>query len=351
MRALAKRCLETYEATVGKPFPQDPRAQLLAAVGAVFDSWRSRKAAAYRALNAIDDSLGTAATVQQMVYGNTGARSGAGVGFTRNPATGEPARYVDFLFNAQGEDVVSGRRSGDGDRVLGDVLPDVQRELDAAAALLERDLGDMQEFEFTVQDGRLFLLQTRNGKRTPLAAARIAVDMVNEGLLTREAALDRLHGVDLGRVARDRRISDADEVLAHGIPAGPGIASGPIALDPQAALRYARSGTPPILVRETPSTEDIQGLASAAGLLTLDGARTAHAAVVARQLGKACVLSCRELAIDAPSARCTIGGTPFAQGDTITVDGDRGEVLRGTTKVVVEPARELLDAIDAWRHP
>ena len=173
MRSLTERYLDAYEGLVGKPFPQDPRRQLIAATAAVFDSWRAPKAAAYRALNGIDDAMGTAATVQQMVYGNAGAHSGSGVGFTRDPATGERVRYVDFLFNAQGEDVVSGRRAGDGALALGDVLPAVQREIDAASDLLEREFGDMQEFEFTVQEGRLFMLQTRNGKRTPLRGLQV----------------------------------------------------------------------------------------------------------------------------------------------------------------------------------
>ncbi len=350
MRSLTERYLDAYEGLVGKPFPQDPRRQLIAATAAVFDSWRAPKAAAYRALNGIDDAMGTAATVQQMVYGNAGAHSGSGVGFTRDPATGERVRYVDFLFNAQGEDVVSGRRAGDGALALGDVLPAVQREIDAASDLLEREFGDMQEFEFTVQEGRLFMLQTRNGKRTPLAAARIGVDMVAEGILTPAAALERVKSLDLARVSRMRRISDGGGVIARGLPAGTGIASGPIALDPSTALELARRGTPPILVRETPATEDIEGLTSSAGLLTVSGARTAHAVVVARQLGKVCVLSCRELAIDAPGARCTIGAEILGAGDVITLDGDRGEVLRGTAKVVVEPAVDLLEAIEGWKR-
>ena len=349
LRALVARMLDRFESIAGRPFPQDPRAQLLAAVRAVFDSWRAPKAAAYRALNGLDDGMGTAATIQQMVYGNAGARSGSGVGFTRNPGTGERALYLDFLFNAQGEDVVSGRRSGDGDRTLAEALPEAQRAIEEAAALLEREFGDMQEFEFTVQDERLFLLQARTGKRTPLAAARIAVEMVGEGMLSRDAALERLRDVDLSRVARTRRISNGARVIGHGVAASPGIASGPIALDPPAAMGFARSGKPAILVRATPATEDIEGIASAAGLLTANGARTAHAAVVARQLGKACVIACADLAIDPRHAHCTIAGESFAQGEVITVDGDRGEVLRGAIRVVTEPARELLDTIESWR--
>jgi len=348
MRSLAGSYLETYESVVGKPFPQDPRRQLLAAAAAVFDSWRSPKAVAYRALNGIDDAMGTAATVQQMVYGNAGAHSGSGVGFTRDPVSGARTRYLDFLFNAQGEDVVSGRRAADAAVGLADLLPGVQREIDSAAELLEREFGDMQEFEFTVQEGRLFMLQTRAGKRTPLAAARIAVDMVAEGLLTPAAALERLKDVDLSRVVRVRRVSDAGGVIGHGIAASTGIASGPAALEPGAALELARRGTPPILVRESPATEDIEALASSAGLLTANGARTAHAAVVARQLGKVCVLSCRELAFDGASGRCTIGARPLVAGEVITLDGDRGEVLRGPANVVAEPARDLLDAIEGW---
>ncbi len=349
LRALTRRHLEIYEELVGKPFPQDPRRQLTAAAAAVFDSWHAPKAVAYRRLNGIDDALGTAAAVQQMVYGNAGAHSGSGVGFTRDPGSGEPVPYTDFLFNAQGEDVVSGRRAGDATIALADVLPAVQRELQGAADLLEREFGDMQEFEFTVQEGRLFMLQTRTGKRTPLAAARIGVDMVAEGILTPEAALDRIKAIDLARVTRARRLSDGGGVIARGVSAGAGIASGPIALDPRRAIELARRGTPAILVRETPATEDIEGLSCSAGLLTANGARTAHAAVVARQLGKACVLACKSLAIEGAAERCTIGGHALAAGDVITVDGDRGEVLRGTARVVVEPARELLDVIERWK--
>lgn len=348
LRELTARYLEIHEELVGKPFPQDPRRQLEAATTAVFDSWSSPRALAYRRLNGIDDALGTSATVQQMVYGNAGAHSGSGVGFSRDPACGDRVPYVDFLFNAQGEDVVSGERSGDAGVALGEALPGVQHEIATAAAMLEREFGDMQEFEFTVQAGRLFMLQTRTGKRSPLAAARIAVDMVAEGLITRETALERMKDLDLAQVARTRRVSEGGGVIGRGVSAGIGIASGPIALDAAHALAFAARGTPAILVRETPATEDIEGLASSAGLLTANGARTAHAVVVARQLGKACVLSCRDLAIDAGDKRCSIGAQSLEQGEVITVDGDRGEVLRGTAKIVVEPAQDLLGTIAAW---
>lgn len=348
--ALAKRFLAIFEEQTGERFPEDPRAQLDAAVASVFRSWRSGRARAYRRLHRLDEQPGTAVTVQRMVFGNAGGTSGAGVAFTRDPSTGENRLYVDFLFNSQGEDIVSGRHvAGDAER-LAQVLPVVWRQLGAARHSLEREFGDAQEFEFTVQDGRLYLLQTRTGKRTPWAALRIAVEQVQEGLLEPRAALECLGGLDLASISRTRRAgSRGHGFLATAISASAGIASGPIALDTAVARRFAAEGRSAILVREDTSTEDIDGIAVAAGLLSARGSRTAHAAVVARQQGKILLVGCAELDIDAAARTVRIGARRFAEGETITLDANEGRVLEGEARIVVERPEAWLAEVARWR--
>ena len=348
LRGLAMAMLERFRALAGHPFPAEPRAQLLAAVLAVFRSWDAPKAATYRRLRGLGDAAGTAVTVQAMVFGNAGGASGAGVGFTRDPATGERGLYVDFVFNGQGEDVVAGRRATDGAARLARMLPGVQAQLEAMCRTLEGLFGDAQDFEFTLQSGVLWLLQTRSAKRTPWAALRIAVDLVEEGLLSPAEALRLLDGVDLATVVRTS-FADPGPVLARAEVAGVGVASGRIALDSEAAARLARSG-PVILVRQETVTEDIAGLACAAGILTATGGRTSHAAVVARQLGRVCLVACADLAIDLAHRICRIGGRQFAEGEPISLDGNAGTVHAGWQAAVAEsPARELA-AIAAWKH-
>ncbi len=350
LRELATEYLEIYRELTGESFPQAPLDQLTAAAEAVFRSWSGKKAIEYRRIHHLHGVAGTAVCVQTMVYGNSGGTSGSGVAFTRDPATGENALYMDFLFNAQGDDVVSGRHEL-GDRAqIGALLPEVTQQIEALRKRLEAEFGDVQEFEFTVQNAQLFILQTRNGKRTPLAALRIAVDMVAEGVLEPEAALKRLEGYKLRAIQTESvRAKDGQAPLARAIPAGVGVAVGEIALDAEIARRRAASGKSVILVREDTSTDDVAGIASAAGILTLRGGRTAHAAVVARQMGKVCLVGCRELAIDLAKRSCSIGGKLLREGQVISLDGGAGGVYVGAVDIVrAQPERELA-LVASWQ--
>jgi pyruvate,orthophosphate dikinase len=284
------------------------------------------------------------------VYGNSGGTSGSGVAFTRDPATGENALYMDFLVNAQGDDVVSGRHElGEGAQI-GALLPEIMQQIEALRQRLEAEFGDLQEFEFTVQNGQLYMLQTRNGKRTPLAALRIAVDMVAEGMLEPAAALERLAGCKLRAIQTEAVCAkDGQAPLARAIPAGGGVAVGEIALDAETARRRAAAKKAVILVREDISTDDVAGIAGAAGILTARGGRTAHAAVVARQMGKVCLVGCRELAIDFAKRSCSIGGRLLREGQVISLDGGAGEIYAGAVDIVrARPERELA-AVASWR--
>jgi pyruvate,orthophosphate dikinase len=347
LRGLAHAMLEQFRLLAGRPFPTEPRAQLLAAALAVFRSWDAPKAATYRRLHGLDDAAGTAVTVQAMVFGNAGGASGAGVGFTRDPATGMRGLYVDFVFNGQGEDVVAGRRTTDGGARLRRRLPGVHAQLEAMCGTLEGLFGDAQDFEFTLQSGTLWLLQSRSAKRTPWAALRIAVDLVEEGLLSPNQARRLLDGIDPATVLRTRFV-DPGPVLAGAQVAGMGVASGRIALDSTAAARLAATG-PVILVRQETLTEDIAGMASAAGILTATGGRTSHAAVVARQLGRVCLVACPDLAIDLAHRTCRIGGRDFAEGDPLSLDGNAGTVHAGLLAVVAERPERELAAIAGWQ--
>jgi pyruvate,orthophosphate dikinase len=348
LKEAAKAALGIYESQTGSPFPQRPTEQLAAAVEAVFASWNSDRAREYRRLKQIDDNSGTAVTVQRMVYGNAGGTSGSGVGFTRDPSTGAPAPYLDFLFNAQGEDVVSGRQQAQDAAALTALLPDAAEELARVAQVLEHEFRDVQEFEFTLQDGRLYLLQTRTAKRTAWATLRSTVDLVDEGLIDPSIALQRLAGVELDRLEQ-LRVETTATPLAQGVPAGIGVASGAIALDAAAARRLKSGGAQVLLVRDHPSTEDIAGIAIADGLLTASGGRTSHAAVVARQLDKVCVVGCEALSIDASRRRCRLGDLELAEGDAISLDGGSGAVYAGNVPVVREAPQALLQRVAAWR--
>jgi pyruvate,orthophosphate dikinase len=327
LRLLTQRLLEVYSQRAGQPFPQDPAEQLGGAIEAVFASWQSAKAREYRRLNHIADAIGTAVTVQCMVFGNAGGQSGAGVGFTRDPARGEPELWIDFLFNAQGEDVVSGRRSANGHDELAAVLPQVWHELAQAAQQLEHAFGDMQDFEFTVQDGRLFMLQTRSGKRTPQAAARIALDLLDEGLIGPKLALERTAALDRESLAQSCVVGQGGTVLSplgRAATASSGVAVGEVALDEARAVARHETGVSVVLVRRDAETSDIAALESATGLLTQRGARTSHAAVVARQLGKVCLVGCTELQIDMYARTIQAGDTTLHEGELITLDGNEG---------------------------
>lgn len=367
LRTLTQQHLALYAREAGRPFPQDPAAQLSEAISAVLASWQAPKAVAYRRVNHLPDTLGTAVTVQAMVFGNAGGHSGAGVGFTRDPATGEPHLWVDFLFNAQGEDVVSGRRSAHGHDALASVLPATWTALQEAAHLLEQHLGDMQDFEFTVQDGQLYMLQTRNGKRTPQAAARIALDLFDEGLITAEVARQRTAGLTPAMLSRTVVVAEglggssgagapALQTIGQAATASSGVACGEIAFDEARARARQAAGASVILLRRDAETSDIAALEAAQGLLTARGARTSHAAVVARQMGKVCLVGCATLHIDEAQRTATFDapdtpGAPSAsitlrEGDVLTLDGNAGHIYPGAVRTVVEAPTELLARLD-----
>ena len=348
---LTKAYRELFEDRTGGGFPQPPIEQLEAAVVAVWESWTSEKAVAYRRLNGIPDDIGTAVTVQRMVFGNAAGASGSGVGFTRDPASGENRIYLDFIFNAQGEDLVSGCADAADIALLADAFPSIYAEIVRVARALEREFRDLQEFEFTIENGRVFILQTRSGKRTPWAALRIAVELVAEGIIESDEALARLSAMDLDDITRTRIESIADDrLLGCATTAGLGVASGCIALDAELARSMANQGKSVILVRHTASTADIAGIAVASGLLTAVGGRTSHAAVVARQLNKVCLVGCSALSVDLDRRRCSIGARAFSEGDIISLDGDSGQVFAGEAKVVVEKPVEWLAIVAGWRR-
>jgi len=352
LAALTEEFLQLHDDLTGKRFPQDPRTQLEAAVGAVFRSWRSERARVYRAMHNVAEDLGTAVTIQRMVFGNAGGTSGSGVAFTRDPSTGDNRLYVDFLFNSQGEDVVSGRHRADDATRMAQVLPEAWRDLVAARPLLEREFGDAQEIEFTVQEGKLFLLQTRAAKRTPWAALRIAVEQVREGLMEREAALERIAQLNPETIARTRLAAgQGAEAIASVTSAGVGVASGRIALDSEAVRHHVDQGAPAILVREDFSTADIAAINLAAGALCRRGSRTSHAAVIARQLGKVCLVGCEDLVIDRQQRTVRIADRLLPEGATISLDGNEGKVYAGEVRAVVERPEALLAEIAGWKNP
>jgi pyruvate,orthophosphate dikinase len=352
LRALTHRYLEAYAGAAGEPFPQDPQAQLSGAIGAVFASWQSPKACEYRRQRGIPDAIGTAVTVQTMVYGNAGGRSGSGVGFTRDPVSGEPKLWIDFLFNAQGEDVVSGRRSAYGHDELAAVMPAVWQALGDTAAKLEHAFGDMQDFEFTVQDSHLYLLQTRNGKCSAQALARIALDLFDAGVISADVASERTAALTLDELVTTRTVSSDGQPLtplSHAASASSGVAVGEIVFDEAAAQARHAGGASVILVRRDAETSDIAALDLAAGLLTQRGARTSHAAVVARQLGKVCLVGCTAMQLDETARTLQIGETTLREGDLLTLDGNEGAVYAGAVHTAVEPLVDLQARLDHLR--
>jgi pyruvate,orthophosphate dikinase len=342
-----------------RDFPQDPREQLVMARDAVFRSWQNDRAKTYRRLNNIDDMLGTAVNVQAMVFGNLGDTSGTGVGFTRNPSTGAKEFYGEFLLNAQGEDVVSGVRTPVEIRELEKIMPDVFKQLRDITTRLENHYKDMQDFEFTIQDRKLYMLQTRNGKRAGLAAVRIAIEMVEEGLITKEEAIlrpepDQLVYFVVPRL--DEKDVKLENVLAKGLPASPGGAVGQIAFTAEDAVKMSGHGTeknPVILVRAETSPEDIEGMVSAAGILTSRGGMTSHAAVVTRGMGKSCVAGAQEIDVDEKKREIRVKGQVLKDGDWIALDGSTGRVIKGRVKTVPPDPKDLklLDRFMAWAEP
>jgi pyruvate,orthophosphate dikinase len=346
LRGLVAEYERLFQASAGRKFPEEVFEQLGLSAAAVMRSWKGPKVEAFRKLDMLKGVRGTAVTVQAMVYGNMGPRSGAGVMFTRNPSTGESELMVDFKFGVQGEDVVSGESSGAA-VPLREAMPEVHTELVRHGRRLEQHFKDMQDLEFTVQEGKLYILQSRAGKRAPLAALRIAVELVREGLLDPAGALALLKQVDVGAIVV-RRVSTGDTPLARGESASTGVASGAVALSAERAQKWA-SDRPVILVRETASPDDIAGLAASAGLLAARGVRTSHAAVVARQMGKVCIVNCTELAIDQPGRRCRLGEKDVAEGALITLDGNTGNVYLGKIDVTEERPADLLEVYKSWR--
>ena len=316
---------------------------------AIFASWNSPRAVEYRRIYNISDDLFTAVTIQKMVFGNAGGTSGAGVGFTRDPDTGARELYIDFLFNSQGEDVVAGRTLGSDAGRLALVLPETLQELRTIGTALEHEFRDAQEFEFTIQDGILHLLQTRLARRTPWAALRMAVDQVREGVIDQEEALTHLAGLSLDEIKRQRLLTEGKQPLCQGQPAGIGVAIGAIVLDAAAAQRFSSEGRPAVLVRDDLATADIAGIALSAGVLTARGNRTSHAAVIARQLGKACVAGCGALRIDHLRRTVTFGDVSLAEGELITLDSNTGRVYGGEAELVTDYPTPWLDEIRKWQ--
>jgi pyruvate,orthophosphate dikinase len=311
--------------------------QLFDAARAVYLSWRSQRAEAYRRINRLDHLLGTAVAVQTMVFGNAGGGSGSGVAFSRDPATGAKALYADFLFDAQGEDVVSGRRTPMNVAQLRERLPQAALQLAERAQTLEKARRDMQDIEFTIENGRFFLLQTRTGKRTPSAALKIAVDLVAEGLIDRAEALRRVNAIDPAKVGKTFFVEDAP-ALAHAVVAAPGVACGRACFTSAQAEEIMHRGEKAILIRRDTSTEDLVGFAAADGILTAIGGRTSHAAVVARQMGKVCLVGCAALAIEADERGARIDGQALQRGDWIALDGTSGEITLGRREIAFELA-------------
>ncbi len=358
-----KEVIEEYKKVVKKharrEFPQDPHEQLVMARDAVFRSWQNERAKHYRRINNIDDMLGTAVNVQAMVYGNLGDTSGTGVGFTRNPATGAKEFYGEFLMNAQGEDVVSGVRTPVPILELQKIMPDVYNQLREITTRLEKHYKDMQDFEFTIQDGKLYMLQTRNGKRTGLAAVRVAIQMVDEGLISKEEAIFRVEPNQLYDFLVPRLDFDEkkmkDLVLATGLPASPGAAVGQIVFTAEEAVKKAGHGAkrnPVILVRAETTPEDIQGMEVAAGILTSRGGMTSHAAVVTRGMGKCCVAGAGDIQVDERAGQMRVKGQVFKEGDWISLDGTSGRVIKGKLNTLDgSPDDPELTKFLSWAEP
>ncbi len=343
-----------FRAKTGKDFPEDPQEQLWGAIGAVFESWMAEKAVTYRRVEKISGLLGTAVNVVQMVFGNTGDNSGTGVCFTRDPSTGEKSFYGDFLVNAQGEDVVAGIRTPMPLAEMARRMPKVYKQLERVRRLLETHYRDMQDMEFTVEDGKLYMLQTRVGKRAPAATFRMAVDMVREGLISREEALLRVKPEDIDRLfypVIDQAVPRSElakRFLASGINAAPGAAVGQAVFTAEEAEEWAGQGQKVILVRRETSPEDVGGMFVAQGILTATGGKTSHAAVVARGWGKCCVVGCEKLDIDYAEKRLRANGRVVRQGDWITLDGSEGAVYQGEIALVMPQLPPTYHTLLGW---
>jgi pyruvate,orthophosphate dikinase len=332
LQELVVRFKKLIKDRTGNAFPQDPWKQLWGAVGAVFGSWMNDRAVVYRRKYNIPSEWGTAVNVQAMVYGNTGDQSGSGVAFTRDPATGEKVFYGEFLINAQGEDVVAGMRTPEPVAQLKNYMPKAFHELEKIRQTLEKHFTDVQDFEFTIQDGKVFMLQTRNGKRTGLAAVRFAIEMEKEKLIDWKTAIRRVPADQLDQVLApvfDRNAVKAAKCIAKGLPAGPGAAAGKMYLNADRAAAAAARGEKVLLVRNETSPEDLRGMIAAEGILTAKGGVSSHAALVARQMGKVCVCGAAALQIDYTAKTMTVDGVTYKEGDFLSIDGTAGEVYPG----------------------
>jgi pyruvate,orthophosphate dikinase len=359
---IVARYKQLVETELGKPFPQDIHAQLWQAIAAVFGSWQNARAIAYRRLHDIPDDWGTAVTIQAMVFGNMGEQSATGVVFTRNPSTGERELYGEFLVNAQGEDVVAGLRtpqplteadrrrvSNSGRGSLEGLMPDVFTELKAASARLEAHFRDIQDIEFTVQEGKLFMLQTRAGKRSMQAALKIAVDMAEEGLITREEAVKSINANQLDQLLHPMLDPTAEKtILAKGLPASPGAASGELVFNADEAVHLKAQGHTVILARVETSPEDVQGMHAAAGILTTRGGMTSHAAVVARGMGRPCVVGASSVVIDLDRETLSASGTLLHKGDVVTIDGSTGQIINGRVPMRQPELSEDFNRLMRW---
>ena len=337
LKELVKKYKAYYKEKFGEDFPSDPMDQLMTAVKAVFHSWDNDRANLYRQMNNIPYSWGTAVNVQMMAFGNTGENSGTGVGFTRNPTNGKNEIFAEYLINAQGEDVVAGIRTPLHIDALKKQQPHIYKQLVESAKKLEKHYKDMQDFEFTVEDGVLYFLQTRNGKRTGTAALQIATDLVKEGLVNEQEALLRVDPRSLDQVLHPTFVASSLKkavVIGHGNPASPGAAVGGIvftAQDAKAKLAKDKKAKM-ILVRAETSPDDLDGMVSASGILTMRGGMTSHAAVVARQIGKCCITGCGDAVIDEANKTMTLGGKTYHEGDVISINGSTGEVYAGAVE-------------------
>ena len=339
-----RRIIEDYDGTLS----DNPIDQLKAAVAAVHRSWMSERARTYRKLEHLEFLPGTAVTIQAMVFGNSGATSGAGVAFSRDPSSGAAVPVIEVLFGSQGEDVVSGRYNPQTEEAIARVLPGVAAQLRSALAQLEREFNDVQDVEFTIDNGKLWLLQTRAAKRMPLAAVRFAIDLVKEGLIAPAEAARRLNGIDLASLTRTRLVN-ADAPIAHGTGASIGIAVGRVAFDSDSAARLGVSGEPVILVRPDVSTADVAGFAVSAGILAAVGGRTAHAALVARQMGRPCIVGCSELTVDAAHHIARLAGKTIQEGDWLSIDAGAGSVYLGRAGIISERPESELAEVERWR--
>ena len=337
LKKLAEQFKAEYKSKLGVDFPSDPKEQLMGAVKAVFRSWNNQRAIVYRRMNDIPSDWGTAVNVQSMVFGNTGDDSGTGVAFTRNPATGDAHLYGEFLMNAQGEDVVAGIRTPQSIDQLKEVMPAVYEQFAVIADKLEKHYKDMQDMEFTIEKGKLYMLQTRNGKRTAQAALKVAVDMVDEGMLTKEEAIMKVEPKQLDALLHpqfDAAALKAAQAATKGLPASPGAACGKVYFTAAEAVAAAQNGEKVVLVRLETSPEDIEGMAAAQGVMTVRGGMTSHAAVVARGMGTCCVAGCGEIKMNEAEKYFVIGDHKVCEGDYISIDGSTGNVYLGEIKTV-----------------